>query len=98
MHVRVESPSQRELESLKASLLHPRTRGQTLPLPFPLLTSFLLRVGEIYIFLPLFGSHSGPQFARSSRYHGDMLFRFLATQSQEEDDEGIRRLDGMPVS
>lgn len=76
----------------------PRTCGQTLPLPFALLASSLLLVCEIYVLLPLLRSHSDPQLARSSRYHGDMFFRFLTTQSQEEDEERIRRSDIMLVS
>lgn len=67
-------------------------RGRTFSLPFPLLPAFLLLVGEIHVLLPLLRSHPGPQFARGSRYHGYVLIRLLAAKSQEENDEGIRRL------
>lgn len=79
--------------SLLSSLFHglPRMRERTFSLPFSLLTPFLLLVGKIHVLLSLLGSHPGPQFPRSPRYHGDMLVRLLAAKSQEENDERIRR-------
>lgn len=76
---------------LPLSLGLPRSRGQTFSLPLPLLPAFLLLVSEVHVFLSLFRRHLAPEFARGSRYHGDVFFRFSVTQSQEKDDERICR-------
>lgn len=70
----------------------PRVRERTFSLSFPLLTPFLLLIGEVHVLFSLFRSHPGPQFARGSRYHGDMLIRLLAAKLQEENDKRICRL------
>jgi len=68
----------------------PWMHGRTFSFSFSLLTSFLLLVGKIHIFLSLFGSHPGPQFTCSSRYYCNMLIRLLAAKSQKKNDERIR--------
>lgn len=48
--------------------------------PFAFLPSFLLRVREVYVLLPLLGRHAAPQLARGPRHHSDWFLRLFAAQ------------------